>query len=281
MPRTEAYRFAFLTDMQLGAYASFSGLTEEAARSADEAGLKIEPVPVVEGCEWDACRYEEAVREVNRLAPSLVVIGGDMLDDPGSEEQYREFMRITGGIDPSIPVRWIPGNHDAADDTVVPTPDSLARYRNAFGFDYFAFDGGPLRFVALDTVVIDHPEEVPGEWEAQRRFLEAELEAAAARGRPVVLVGHHPLFGGRPDEDDDYWNLPLERRRVILDLVHRHRVPLMLAGHWHRNAVALDGDFEMVTAGPVGYPLGDDPPGFLLVDYFGGSFTRRYVPTGG
>jgi 3',5'-cyclic AMP phosphodiesterase CpdA len=281
MTPPETYRFVFLADMQLGAYASFSGLSEEAIRSADEAGLRIEPVPEVEGFEWDARRYEEAVEEVNRLEPRLVLIGGDMLDDPTSEEQYQEFMRITGGIDPSIPVRWVPGNHDAAGDTVVPTADSLARYRDAFGMDFFAFDGGPLRFVALDTVVIDHPEEVPGEWEAQRQFLETELAAAATRGRPVVLIGHHPLFTARPDEEDDYWNVPQERRRVILDLVHRHRVPLMLAGHLHRNAVAVDGGFEMVTAGSVGYPLGDDPSGFLLLEYRDGSFTRRYVPIGG
>jgi len=272
------YRFAFLADMQLGAYASFSGLSEEAARSAVEAGLKIEPMPEVEGIEWDADRYAEAARLVNRLQPDLVVIGGDMLDDPSSEEQIAEFMWITGTIEP--PVRWVPGNHDAADDTVVPTPASLARYREVFGPDYFAFDAGPLRFVALDTVVIDHPEEVPGEWEAQLAFLEVELAEASARGLTTVVVGHHPLFCVDPTEPEDYWNLPPERRSVILALLHRHGVPMVLSGHWHRNSVVRDGDLEMVVSGPVGYPLGDDPSGLRIVEFDDGRFDHRYVPLG-
>jgi hypothetical protein len=32
-------------------------------------------------------------------------------------------------------------------------------------------------------------------------------------------------------------------------------VRLALAGHWHRNNIAVHDGFEMVTSGPVGYPL--------------------------
>ena len=81
-----------------------------------------------------------------------------------------------------------------------------------------------------------------------------------------------------PTEEDSYWNLPLARRRLILDLVELHRIPLGLAGHWHRNAVARHGDFEMVTTGAVGYPLGADPPGFTVVTVDRGRFSHAYVP---
>jgi 3',5'-cyclic AMP phosphodiesterase CpdA len=199
-----------------------------------------------------------------------------MVDDPNSEDQYRDFMDITGRLDPDVPVRWVPGNHDVAADTVVPTSESIAAYRAAFGPDYYGFDCGPLRFLAMNTVVIDHPELVPDEWEAQFAFLRGEMEAAASAQRTVVLVGHHPLFKRRADEEDDYWNLPRERRRPLLDLVHRHRVPLALAGHWHRNSLARDGDFEMVTTGPVGYPLGADPSGFRVLEMEEGKVHHRY-----
>jgi len=274
-------RFVFLADMQLGAYASFSGLSaEDVARYAAEKGMRVASVPAVEGFEWDADCYMRAVDAVNSLRPELVLIGGDMVDDPNSEDQYDEFRRITHRIDGDIPVHWVPGNHDVAPDTVVPTPESLGRYREAFGPDYYAFDAGPIRFVALNTVVIDHPEAVPGEWEAQQEFLSSELAEAAERGRTAVLIGHHPLFKHRPDEADDYWNLPLERRRTILDLIHRFGVPLALAGHWHRNSIAYDGEFEMITTGPVGYPLGDDPSGFRVVEYGEGGFAHAYRPLG-
>lgn len=275
------FRFLFLADMQLGAYASFSGMSPaEAARYA-ELGMRVEPTAPVEGIEWDARRYREAVAAANALRPDLVVIGGDMVDDPNAEEQYDEFMRISSRLDREIPIRWVPGNHDIAADTVVPTPESITRYREAFGPDYYAFEGGPARFIALNTTVVDHPEHVPGEWEAQLAFLQVELSEAKRRERTAVLVGHHPLFKHRPDEPDDYWNLPTERRRRILELVHRHRVPLALAGHWHRNASGRDGDFQMVTSGPVGYPLGDDPPGFRVVEITRSRIEHRYVPLSG
>jgi len=270
-------RFAFLADMQLGAYASFSGLSNsDVADYAANKDMRVRVAPRVEGFEWDARRYRLAVAEINAVRPDLVVIGGDMVDDPNSEDQYDEFMGITNAIDGDIPVRWVPGNHDVAADTLVPTRESIARYRDAFGPDFFAFDQGDLRFIALNTVVIDHPEEVPGEWEAQRDFLASELIDADDRHRTVVLLGHHPLFTRHADEQDDYWNLPIERRRIVLDLIRCHRVPMALAGHWHRNGNARDGDFEMVITGPVGYPLGDDPSGFRLIDHQDDALSHSY-----
>ena len=272
-------RFVFLADMQLGAYASFSGLTDaDVDRYLTEKDMTVRAVPATTGHEWDAARYTEAVAAVNSLRPDLVLIGGDMIDDPNSEDQYVEFMRISAEISDDIPIRWVPGNHDVAADTVVPTPESLTAYRSAFGPDYYAFDQGPMRFVALNTVVIDHPEAAPGEWEAQLEFLEAELGDAAAAGKKVVVAGHHPLFKHSADEPDDYWNLPIERRKIILRLLHDHGVELALAGHWHRNSIAGDGRLAMITTGPVGYPLGDDPSGFRVIEATETGFSHRYIP---
>jgi 3',5'-cyclic AMP phosphodiesterase CpdA len=273
-------RFVFMADMQIGMYATFSGLGEAGVAEYAARDLRVWSVPPVEGFEWDARRYEEAVAVVNALRPELVIIGGDLVDDPNAEDQYDEFMRITHTIDGDIPVRWLPGNHDVAWDTVVPTPESIEAYRSAFGPDYFAFDHGPARFIALNTPVIDHPEHVPGELEAQLGFLEAQLEESVARGLEPIVVGHHPLFLASADEEDSYWNLPTPQRQRILDLAHGHGVRLVLGGHWHRNCIARDGDLEMVTTGPVGYPLGRDPSGLRVVEIANGAVNHRYEPTG-
>lgn len=273
------HRYVFLADMQLGAYATFSGMSaEDVDRYGSELGMRVEVVPRVEGFEWDARRYTAAVDIVNAIRPELVLIGGDMIDDPNSEDQYDEFMRITSRLDDDLTVRWVPGNHDIAADTVVPTAESISAYRAAFGDDYYAFDHGSVRFVAMNTSVVDHPELVPDELEAQLAFIESELVDATARQMTPVLMGHHPLFLRDPDEDDDYWNLPRERRRILLDLVHRHGVQLGLAGHWHRNAEAADGDFTMITTGPVGYPLGTDRSGFRVLEFDGTALTHHYRP---
>jgi 3',5'-cyclic AMP phosphodiesterase CpdA len=274
--REGAFRFLFLADCQLGAYATFSGIDREGIRALAERDMRVWSVPQVEGFEWDADRYREAIAMANSIRPDFVVVGGDMIDDPVSHEQTDELLRITHDLDDAIPLFWVPGNHDIAFDTLVPSPDSIERYREVFGADYFGFNFGDFRFVVLNTVVIDHPEETPDELEMQLAFLEAEL-SAAEHGR-VVLFGHHPLFTATPDEPDTYWNLPTERRRYLLDLVHRHRVRIAFAGHWHRNSIAFDGEFQMVTSGPVGYPLGADPSGLRVVDVNDGGISHKYLP---
>jgi predicted phosphodiesterase len=93
---------------------------------------------------------------------------------------------------------------------------------------------------------------------------------------PTILAGHHPWFVESADEDENPWNLPPEPRRTLLELARRHSVRLALAGHRHRNAVAHDGPFEMVTSGPVGYPLGNDPSGYRIIDVHHGEISHAY-----
>ncbi len=275
------FRFLFLADTQLGCYATFSGFTAEQVEQYAEMGMKVEPVPPVTGYEWDANRYREAVQIINATRPELVMIGGDLIDDPNVDDQIDEFLSITSHIDDGITVRWVPGNHDIANDFMAPTPESVRAYRDVFGPDHYSFRMSDTLFIALDTPVIDHPEHVPEEWEAQLGFLTDELAHAARSNLDhIIIVGHHPLFVARPDEPDTYWNLPLERRTVILELLHSAKVKIGFAGHWHRNAIATDGSFTQVTSGPVGYPLGDDPSGYRIVDVSQSDVRHEYLPLG-
>jgi len=277
-----SFRFVFLADTQLGCYATFSGFDQERVRAYAAMGMKVAMVPEVTGFEWDAAHYRRAVAEINTIKPAFVMIGGDMIDDPNVEDQTDEFFRITGMIDPDIPVRFAPGNHDIAFDSANPTADSIRRYRDVFGPDHYSFRHDGVVFVVMNTTVIDRPDEVPREYETQIGFLTDELETARRLGAAeVVLVGHHPLFVVAADEPDTYWNLPLERRQPILDLIHANGVRIGFAGHWHRNSVAVDRDYTQVTSGPVGVPLGDDPSGLRVVDVDRSGVHHRYRPLEG
>jgi 3',5'-cyclic AMP phosphodiesterase CpdA len=269
------FRLAFLADTQLGMYATFSGMTEADVARYAAMGMRVEAVPRVEGFEWDARRYERAVTLLNRLRPDLVVIGGDMIDDSNHEDQIEAFLEITSRLDPDLTMHYAPGNHDIAPDTVVPTDESVATYREVFGPNHYVLTAGPASFLILDTVVIDHPELAPRAWEEQQDFLEDVLGTPPPA--PLVVVGHHPLFLDHPDEPDTYWNLPRERRRPLYDRLRRAGVTLAFAGHWHRNNVAVHDGFEMVTSGPVGYPLGSDPSGLRIVDITENHISHRYL----
>jgi 3',5'-cyclic AMP phosphodiesterase CpdA len=248
---------------------------------ADVAGfaardMRVEIAPYAEGFAWDAERYEWSIAVANRMQPGFVVVAGDMVDDINDEAQLEELFRITALLDRDIPLHWVPGNHDAAFDTTVPTPASLERYRELFGPDRYAFGFASSRFIVLDTPILDHPEEVKDEFEDQMEFLEYELAKARESQDRIILLGHHPLFISSPDEPDTYWNIPKAQRHRVLDLVHRYDVRIAFAGHWHRNAIAFDGEFEMVTTGPVGYPLGKDPSGYRVVEIEGDDVKHQY-----
>jgi 3',5'-cyclic AMP phosphodiesterase CpdA len=267
-----------MADCQLGALASFSGMNADDVVRYAARGMRVAEGPLIEGFEWDAERYAEAIAAANALRPEFVVMGGDMVDDPASEAQLETVLRITAELDSSIPMFWVPGNHDIAADTVRPTRHSIDKYRESFGPDYYGFDHGEARFLILNTVVIGSPQQVPEELAEQLAWFEWEVDRAREREAQVVLFGHHPLFLSHPNEADSYWNLPRERREPLLDIIHRGRIKNAFAGHWHRNSVAWDGDFEMVTSGPVGYPLGDDPSGFRIVRVNHDAVSHQYRP---
>lgn len=275
---THAFRFIFMTDCQLGCYASFSGLTEADVEAYAGRDMQVEAVPSVSGWEWDARRLADAVAATKELAPAFVVVGGDMVDDAASDGQYAEVRRLTAPLEPRL--HWVPGNHDCAPDARVPTAQSLAAYRHRFGSDRYTFSVNGTACIVVNTVVLANPEAVADELDAQLGFVEDALRTARDDGAATILVfGHHPLFTATPDEPDTYWNVPLVRRRPLLDMFRDFGVRAYFCGHWHRNGGGWDDSVEVVVTGPVGYPLGADPPGFRVVDVNGDQVTHRYVAT--
>lgn len=260
-----SFDFIFLADCQLGCYATFSGSTPDEIERFAARGLKVMAVAKTDSFEWDAARYREAIAAANRRRPAFVVLGGDMIDDPTRADQLDAFQEITADLHPSIPLYFVPGNHDIATNTVVPTPESIAWYRDTFATDFYAFVHEDVAFVVLDSSLIQRPEKAPEAYAAQMAFLDGALDDARA-GRRTVVFSHHPPFLREPDEPDTYWNLPLERRGPLLARLRESGVRLILSGHLHRNNHAQAGDLDVVTSGAVGFPLGDDPPGYRVVE---------------
>jgi serine/threonine-protein phosphatase CPPED1 len=274
------FRFLFMADCQLGCYASFSGLSAAEAAAYADRDMVVAPVPRVQGWAWDAERLTAAVAAANRLRPAFVVMGGDMVDDPHDDGQRAAVHRIAGELD-GIPIHWVPGNHDCADDSLVPTAQSLADYRRRFAPDHGVFEHDGAVFLTINTVVLDHPEQVADELDAQMAFLADTLrDARRQRARHVIVFGHHPLFTRHPDEPDTYWNLPLQRRREVSALLRAFGVRAFFCGHWHRNGGGWDDGLEVVVTGPVGYPLGTDPSGFRIVTVTDDAVEHQYVGLG-
>lgn len=226
----------------------------------------------------ETANYEFAIANVNRLRPAFVIICGDLVNKPGDAAQRKEYQRISALLDPAIHLYAVAGNHDVGN---APTPESLADYREHFGPDYYSFEDGGIYGIVLNSSVIAAPGAIAEDAAAQEQWLAAELVRARSSGaRHIVVFQHHPWFIDTADEPDQYFNIPLETRKRYLAMFKDAGVRYVFAGHYHRNAYGTDGPIEMITSGPVGKPLGDDPSGIRVVRVTPEGLEHRYYTFG-
>jgi len=223
----------------------------------------------------ESINFEKAISATNRLHPSFVVVCGDLVNQLTNQNQIAEYKRIAGQLDPAIPIYNVAGNHDVG--RTQPTPEGLANYRKHFGPDYYTFRSGNIFGIVLNSSLFYDPSLVPEEAAKQDAWLRSTLEKASKiKNVNIVLFQHISWFKNQPDEKDGYFNIPLERRKIYLDLFHKYGVKYIFAGHLHKNSLGWDRGLEMVTTGPVGKPLGNDPSGFRIVKVRGNTLTHKY-----
>jgi predicted phosphodiesterase len=211
----------------------------------------------------DAQRFEVSIAHANHLQPAFVVICGDLVNRVGHQGQIAEFQRVAGTMDPSIELHLVPGNHDVGGE---PTEETLNAYRNTFGPDWYSFEKIGIHGIVLNSQLIDFPNHVPREAARQLAWVREELSRARERGATRILVfQHQPFFVEEPGEEDNYANVESEARAVYLEAFKQAGVEAIFAGHLHQNAYGRDGALEMITTGPIGKALGDDPTGFRVV----------------
>jgi 3',5'-cyclic AMP phosphodiesterase CpdA len=236
--QNQPFCFIMLTDPQFGMYTQNASFVQETAN------------------------YEFAVAGVNRLKPGFVIVLGDLVNKVGDPEQIKEFLRISGKIDASIPTYFVAGNHDVGAE---PTSQTIAAYRKNIGRDYYSFRIGPVYGIVIDSSLIIAPQKAVTEYQEQLAWLKKELDIAKVSGAPHIIVfQHHPYFLDNVNEPDQYGNVPVERRKPMLDLLHRAGVHFVFAGHLHKNITVRDGDLEITATGPVGMPFGEDGSGIRL-----------------
>ncbi len=250
----ESYYFIQMSDPQFGMYTADKGFEQEIAN------------------------FEFVIANANRLKPAFIVITGDLVNKAGDREQIAEFKRIAAKLDHSIPLFSAPGNHDVGN---VPTPESLAAFRENIGRDYYVFRSHDMAGFVLNGTLIQAPQKAPEEAAKQEQWLRQELEKQKRDNvRHLVIFMHQSFFLESPTEPDQYFNIPSETRNRYLKLFHEYGVKHIFAGHYHRNALGRDGALEMVTTGPVGMPLGTEVSGLRIVGVHDDTMKSRYFGLG-
>ncbi|MCY3736768.1 MAG: metallophosphoesterase [Gemmatimonadaceae bacterium] len=185
-------------------------------------------------------RAGAAWRAIAGLDPAFVVHLGDMVQEfPGRPDYDRavgEALDQIRGAGLWERCRFAAGNHDIGDrpDPTMPTgeasEESLDTWERRHGPSWQAWDAAGVRFVVLNSQLFNTGLAAHAR---QRAWLEAQLAESGCR--PCVLFLHMPPYLADPGEPwlGHYDNLGEPDRGWLLDLVRRHRVLAMFAGHVH------------------------------------------------
>ena len=221
----------------------------------------------------ETANFEFAIATANRLKPAFVIVTGDLVNQSTNNAQVAEYKRIAAKLRAPIKLYSVPGNHDVEN---IPTNESLALYRQRFGPDYYTFRSGEMEGIVLNSNLEAAPAKAPEEAAKMESWLKTQLaEAQRAGVKQIIVFQHISFFLERPDEPDQYFNIPRETRARYLALLHRYGVKYVFAGHLHHNSEGRDGDLDMITTGPVGMPL-EGKSGMRLVQLKDGALTQKY-----
>ena len=219
----------------------------------------------------DVARLKKAVLRINELAPDLVVIAGDLVDDVNNDEGVAAFQQIIAQINP--PVLLTPGNHDLPDPV---TADGLQRYHSRYGADFRVITCKGRCIISANSQMW---REAPPELYIQHeRLLQKALQKAKKKGQPVVMLTHVPPFVASVDEDDEYFNLPKAKRDDVLRLFEENGVFLWLAGHTHRTLQRSHNQITILNGETTSQNFDGHQSGFrLLTVYSDQSFSWDFI----
>src|SRR5690349_17701159 len=107
-----------------------------------------------------AAYLERAVAHVLKLdpRPDVAILSGDLVEG-GKPEEYQRLRRLIAPL--PMPAYVIPGNHDAREPMRAAFADK--GYLPVSGPLQYAVDDGPVRLIALDTLVDGKPHGALGE----------------------------------------------------------------------------------------------------------------------
>ncbi len=208
------------------------------------------------GYEHDVKTFNLAVKQINAMRPDFVVICGDLVQN-ADDKSFADFTAIKAKF--KLPCHCAAGNHDVKND---PTHDSLLRYREKIGEDYFSFEHKGYTFVIANTQLWKAPLE--GESEKHDVWFKTTLETAKAKSSPVIIVVHYPLFVKEPNEKESYYNIPQPKRQELLDLCAKNGVVAFLAGHTHKQISNEYQGIQLVNGETTSKNFDNRPMGFRL-----------------
>jgi 3',5'-cyclic AMP phosphodiesterase CpdA len=207
--------------------------------------------------------FHRVSEHIDALRPDLVVNTGDVSWDGPTSRADLEFAKELHAALPAN-CRYLPGNHDIGDNlTAVAAPPSCPateELRDAFvsviGEDRWQFDAANWRFIGLNSLIMNTG--IPSELE-QEEWLISQLEGA--RGRPIALFLHKPLFLNTPGDPEEASTairfVPQPNRARLTVLLGAYDIRLVASGHVHQRRDFTYAQTRHIWAPSVGFIVPD------------------------
>ncbi len=200
---------------------------------------------------------------IDATRPDLVVNSGDVaFDGPTS----RNDLAFAKGLHDALPVpcRHLPGNHDIGDNPTLvgpaPAPPVSEAHRQQFrtvlGEDHWQFDAAGWCFIGLNALVMNSGLAFEAE---QFEWLASQL--ARAKGKPVALFLHKPLFLNLPDDPElaetAIRYVPQPARARLIEMLASVDLRLVASGHVHQRRDFTYHHTRHVWAPSTGFVISD------------------------
>ncbi len=239
-PKTDSFSFVQLCDPQLG----------------------------MGGYQHDIEAFQKAIERINAMDVDFAVICGDLVNH-ATDSSFADYIAIRDQLE--IPFYEVPGNHDIGKD---PTDSSLAYYRTTIGKDYYTLEHEGISFIFVNTQLWKSDAGV--ESALHDDWFKSTINSREMKER-IVMVGHYPLFIKEPTEEENYSNLPPEKRTELLEILRKKDVAAYLSGHRHASVIHNHEGIHLVTGETTSRQFDERPLGFRKWTVLKDTVTHSFV----
>jgi len=222
------------------------------------------------GYEHDKSTFKQAVEQINEIAPDFVVVCGDLVHH-AADSSFNDYLTIRNQL--NMPCYEAPGNHDIAKE---PNTKTLEYYRSKIGSDYFSFEKNGFSFIIVNTQL--WKSNVYQESNNHDEWFINELQNMAINNSPVIIFGHYPLYTEDPNEDEHYFNLPVNKRKELLAAFSENNVMAYLSGHKHERIINTYENIQLVTGETTSKNFDNRPFGFRVWNLSSDTAVHHFVP---
>jgi len=176
---------------------------------------------------------------------------GDL--EAGRKKRLNElaaYKDIYSKLDNTIPLVCVCGNHDVGNK---PTEKTIQLYKEEFGDDYLSFWCGGVKFIVLNSQIVQGLLPADELSVAHEKWADEEFERKHEND-PVhsVVMCHIPPFCWDAGEKHTNFNWPIEKRQIWLEKMVKANVKKVYCSHYHRRAGGKYKDLEVVVSGALG-----------------------------